>query len=335
MTKYLTQVQIADVTISFESDLESDISSLNRIFKYHRIDLYREPDCTVVVKRQSSFYMPKDAELQWRSKCHGVVVPPKKLLGKSRIRVFSKFDTFGVASCYASRERGEYYYGMMQDKSWICYRPSEHTIDYVLHRQPSRNGKLKQKEAVNPISAMPLLLHVIATVYGRSLTHGAAVCIDGKASLLLGRSGSGKSTLCADLARKKASFMGDDLVLVYMKDGVPMVGSLLFPAKLYLDSTTEKTNVDVPKEMQTGYSISAPLEAVYLVQQSGMQASMVESRPSAELLQQLMDASNGMIMQYDKQQWLETMYDISERVPYSIFKFGDRSTLDISLFKIS
>ena len=335
MAEYSMQVDIAEVIIRFESDVESDLSSLSRVFRYHCTDSSKEPDCTVVLKRQASFYLPKDAEMQWQSKCHGVVVPPEGRFGRWRIRISTKYDLFGVASCYYSRERDEYYYGMMQDKSWIRYRPSERRIDYVLHRAPARKNKPGVIDAGSPISAMPLLLHVITTIHGRFLTHGAAVAIDGKSFLFLGRSGSGKSTLSTDLAKQKASFMGDDLILLYMKDGVPMVGSLLFPAKLHLDNPNEKVNVDVPEKMQTDYCKSAPLEAVYLVQQSGLPTSSVEPRPAAEFLQQLMDASNGMIMQYDKQAWLAAMYEISERIPYYIFHFGDRSTLNKSLLKNS
>lgn len=329
------QVRIADITISFESELAEDIRVMSHAFKYHCVDPSSKPDCTVVLKRQTSFFMPKDAALLWQSRCHGIIVPPEKQLGRRRIKIGYKFDTFGVASCYFSLERGEYYYGMMQDKSWLCCRPSEHRINYVLHQRPSRKDSSGVIEVTSPLSAMPLLIHVISTIYGRFLIHGAAVVIDGKASLFLGKSGSGKSTLSTDLARHKASFMGDDLVLVYIKNGVPMVGSLLFPAKLHVDNQKEKKSVDVPKEMQTGYCLTAPLGSVYLVRQSGLSTSTVEPRPATELLQKLMESSNGMIMQYDKQQWLTAMYEISEQIPYFIFNFGNRSTLDISLLKIN
>ena len=328
------RVQIADIAIRFESELESDISDLDRFFKYHHADSAQETDCTVILKRQASFYMPKDAEMQWQSKRHDIVEPDGRI-GRRRISVSSSFDTFGLASCYVSRKRGEYYYGLMQDKSWICCRPSEHLIYYVLHQRLSRNGSSGGNEVAHPLSAIPLLIHVIGTFFGRFLIHGAAVSLDNKAFLFLGKSGSGKSTLSTDLAKQKTSFMGDDLVLLYMKDGVPVVGSLLFQAKLHVDNAEEKTNIDVPEEMHTGYCLSAPLEAVYLVQQSGLPTSTIEPRPSIELLQQLMEASNGMMMQYDKQQWLATMYGISERTPFFIFHFGDRSTLSASLLKNS
>lgn len=332
MAEYSIRVQIADIVIRFESELESDVSDLDSFFKYHHADPNKETDCIVVLKRQVSFHMPKDAELLWQSKRHGDTEPEANL-GRRRISVLTNFDTFGLASCYVSPERGEYYYGLMQDKSWICCRPTEHRIDYVLHQAPPRKGTTRNKEIASPLSAMPLLIHVISSLYGRFLIHGAAVGLDDKAFLFLGKSGSGKSTLSTDLARLKASFMGDDIVLIYMKDGLPMVGSLLFHAKLHVDNAEEKSNVDVPEAMQTDYCLAAPLAAAYLVRQSGMPTSAVEPRPSIELLQQLMEASNGMMMQYDKQQWLATMYDISERVPFFIFNFGDRSTLDTSIFK--
>lgn len=337
MAVYATQVQIADIIVRFESDLEKDISNTSRVFRYHHVDYAGEPDCTVVLKRQVSFHMPKDAVLEWQSQCHGIVGPPspEKQIGRRRIRITSKIDAFGVASCYVSRSRGEYYYGMMQDQSWICYHPAERRIDYVIHEPHKRYRRCVANAVGCPISAIPLLLHVITTIHGRFLVHGAAVAVDGKASLFLGKSGSGKSTLSTDMAKHKASFMGDDLVFVYEKDAIPMVGSLLFPAKLHIDNPEEKRYVDVPKEMDTDYCLSAPLKAVYLVRQSGLPTSTVESRSAAELLQQLMDASNGMIMQYDRHQWLATMYDISERIPYFYFHFGDRSTLATSLLKIS
>ena len=334
MAEYSARVQLADITIRFESDQESDICELRSFFKYHLVDFTDEADCTVVLKRQASIYMPKDAERLWQSKRHGFVEPEGRF-GRRRVSVPTKSDTYGIASCYLSRSRGEYYYGMMHDKSWICYRPSEHKINYVLHHRPKKNSCHGYNEVSDPLSSIQLLIHVISSIHGRFLTHGAAVGVDGKASLLLGKSGSGKSTLCIDLARQEASFMGDDIVLIYRKDGIPMLGALLFPAKLHLENSTEKVEVDVPEQMRTSYCLSAPLESIYLVRQSGLSTSTVEPRPSAELLQQLMEASNGMMMQYDRQQWLDTMYAISERTPYLIFNFGDRSTINTSLLKIS
>ena len=330
MAKYSMRVRLADITICFESDQESDISDLSSFFKYHLADSEEETDCTVVLKRQASFHMPKDAEMLWLSKSQGIQ-EPEKLVGKQRIKIYSNFDTFGLATCYISRERGEYYYGLMQDQSWISCRPAEHKIKYVLHRPPKRKGIPDESEGISPLSAIPLLIHVISTICGRYLIHGAAVGIDGRASLFLGKNGSGKSTLCTDLARQKATFMGDDIVLLYTENGVPMVGALLFPAKLYLDNSEEKSEVDVPEQMQTDYCLSAPLEAVYSVQLSGKPTSTVEPRVAAELLPQLMGASNGMMMQYDKQQWLSTMYEISEQVPYFFLHFGDRSSMNLSL----
>lgn len=332
MARYCLRAQIADITVLFETEQESDISDLSSFFKYHLTDSDTEPDCTVVLKRQASFYMPKDAEMLWQTKRHGIEEPEGRL-GRRRVSVSSRVDTFGLASCYVSRSRGEYYYGLMQDKSWICYKPSEHKINYILHYRPTHSSKANENTHTDPLSAVTLLIHVLTTIHGRYLIHGAAVSYNGKASLFLGKSGSGKSTLSTDLSRQEASFMGDDLVLIYLKDNVPMVGALLFPAKLRFTGAGDKSSVDVPQEMQTDYCLSAPLEAVYLVHQSGLSASTVEPLPSVELLQQLMSASNGMMMQYNKQEWLSTMYATSEQVPYFLFHFGDRSALDVSILK--
>lgn len=334
MAKHSIRVQFADMTIHFESELESDIDVLCDYFKYHLVDSSREANCTVVLKRRSSFRMPKDAKMQWQSK-KNTVIESEECTGRRRVRTLNDLDAFGLASCYVSQQRGEYYYGLMQDRSWICCRPSERIINYVLHQSPQQEDCLVGNEGADPVSALPLLMHVISTIFGRFLIHGAAVSIDNRAFLFLGKSGSGKSTLSTDLARKGLSFMGDDIVLLYMKDGIPMIGSLLFQAKLHIGNAKEKEDIDVIEEMNASYCLSAPLESVYLVRQSGMPVSTVEARPSVELLQQLMEASNGMMMQYDKNKWLTTMYNVSESVPFSIFNFGDRSSLDISLLKNS
>ena len=333
MAGYSAWVRLADVNICFESDQERDICELKSFFKYHLTDFTDKADCVVVLKRQASFYMPKDAEMLWQTNRQGITEPAGRI-GRRRVSASAKGNMYSVATCYYSRAREEYYYGLMHDKTWICYRPAQHRIDYVLHQRPQRRSGPDYLETADPLSAIQLLVHVITTFHGCFLIHGAAVGIDGKASLFLGRSGSGKSTLCTDLARKKAAFMGDDIVLVYMKDSIPMLGALLFPAKLHLDNASEKTEVDVPAALQTDYCLSAPLAAVYSVQQSGQPTSTVEARTSADLLQQLMEASNGMMMQYDRQQWLTTMYDICERMPYFLFHFGDRSTLNTSLLTL-
>lgn len=324
------RVQIADIVIRFESELESDIGDLCSFFKYHIELSDQEPDCTVVLKRQVSFYMPKDAKMLWQSGKDCSTLPEERL-GRRRVSIPSKFDSYGHATCYLSSGRGEYYYGLMHDRSWICYKPSEDKITYVLHHRPNRKTSSRLIESINPLSAMPLLIHVIASSHGRFITHGAAVELDGKAKLFLGKSGSGKTTISTDLARKKVAFMGDDIVLIYLKDGLPMVGALLLPAKLKISNTTEKTPVDVPEQMQAKYSLTAPLGAVYLVRQNGLPESTVEHRPSAELLLQLMEASNGMMMQFDPQQWLSAMYDISAQVPYFILNYGERSLIDTSI----
>lgn len=328
------QVQITDAVVRFESELDSDLDDLKGFFKYHVVDSDLEADYTVMLKRQVSFRLPQDAETKWKSNRPGIT-PPEKQQRRRRVRMSSKMDTFGVASCYFSPKRGEFYYGLMSDKSWISCCPSKHQIMYILHKRPARNDSEESEETIDTTGAMPLLLHIISTFLGRILVHGAAVCLNDKATLFLGKSGSGKSTLSTDLARKGASFMGDDLVFIYTKAGVPMVGSLLLPAKLYMDDTPEKTSVDVPREMQADYCLSAPLQAVYSVQQNGLPTSTVEPRPAVELLQQLMEASNDMMMQYNKQQWFDTLYLISQQVPYFLFHFGDRISLNTSFLTIN
>lgn len=312
------RVQIAGLNIRFESGVEYDVSVLRGFFKYHLLQSAQEPDCTVVLKRQKAFRMPRDAERLWQSK-HQAIDEPKDTIGRHRVHVPSAADAYGIASCYYSRTHDTYYYGLMRDCTWVRYCPSAHRIDYVL------------RPSVTPISAMPLLMHVLATVHGRFLLHGAAVSVDGKAHLFIGKSGSGKSTLSTDLAKQKAAYMGDDLVLVYLQNGVPMIGALLFEAKLHLGNEPEKREVDIPALLHTDYYLTAPLVAVYLVSQSGGAQSSVEPRPAGELMEQLLEASNGMCMQYDRQQWLATLFELSEKIPYYIFHFGDRAQLDAAI----
>ena len=312
------RVQIAGLNIRFESGVEYDVSVLRGFFKYHLLQSAQEPDCTVVLKRQRAFRMPRDAERLWQSK-HQAIDEPKDTIGRHRVHVPSAADAYGIASCYYSRTHDTYYYGLMRDCTWVRYCPSAHRIDYVL------------RPSVTPISAMPLLMHVLATVHGRFLLHGAAVSVDGKAHLFIGKSGSGKSTLSTDLAKQKAAYMGDDLVLVYLQNGVPMIGALLFEAKLHLGDVPEKREVDIPSLLHTDYYLTAPLVAVYLVSQSGGTQSSIEPRPAGELMEQLLEASNGMCMQYNRQQWLATLFELSEKIPYYIFHFGDRAQLDAAI----
>ena len=313
MTAHSLYVQIADITIRFESEQECDIDELGDFLKYHRIEPVLQANCVVVLKRQASFRLPKDAKALW----------------KSQRRTIGEQDLVKLASCYISHERGEYYYCLMRDNAWICYNPSEKRIRFVIHQPPKRKDSSCDR-LTSPMTAILLLLHVITTAHSRFIVHGAAVCKEGKASLFLGESGSGKSTLSISLAQQNFAFMGDDLVLVYMKDNIPMVGALVLPAKLYIDNHEEKTNVDVPETVLADYCLSAPLEAVYSIQQTSDFESSVEPLPASELLQQLIEASNGMLMQYDKQQWLHTMYAVSEQIPYFLFHFGNRTALNFS-----
>lgn len=332
MTAYSLYVQIADITIRINSEQKCDIDDLGAFFKYHRVSPVLQPECVVVLKRQASFRLPQDAKILWTSKRHGFKEPDGKHI-KRRICISTESNIIKLASCYLSQERGEYYYSLMRDNSWICYNPSTQRIRFIIHQPPKRKNS-PYAGLTSPMTAILLLLHVITTGHSRFIVHGAAVNIAGRASLFLGESGSGKSTLSICLAQQNVAFMGDDLVLVYLKDNIPMVGALVLPAKLYIDNNKEKTNVDVPETMQVGYCLSAPLSAVYSVQQTSAFESSVEPLFASELLHQLIEASNGMMMQYDKQQWLHTLYAVSEQIPYFLFHFGDPSGLNISSLNI-
>lgn len=53
----------------------------------------------------------------------------------------------------------------------------------------------------------------------RTMLHGSAIAIDGKAVLLLGRSGSGKSDLALRLMDRGAILIADDQVVAQAEDG--------------------------------------------------------------------------------------------------------------------
>ncbi|MEA2445477.1 MAG: type transport system ATP-binding protein [Thermoleophilales bacterium] len=63
----------------------------------------------------------------------------------------------------------------------------------------------------------------VALLSGHHALHGSAVCIDGRAVAILAASGGGKSTLAAELLRRGARFLADDVVVVARDDAGQLI----------------------------------------------------------------------------------------------------------------
>jgi len=105
------------------------------------------------------------------------------------------------------------------------------------------DGKEITVEKNKSVSEQELSLFLLGSVMGaiilqRGLTpiHGCTVLKDEKSIILGGKSGVGKSTLAAEFLRNGYQLVADDISVVSMKEGIPVVKKGIRHLKLWEDS---------------------------------------------------------------------------------------------------
>ena len=308
--------QITDLTILWESDCPSDMEELQAAFRYHLIRGCKQEGVAVhKVSFIPSFNVVEittDMQEVWRGRYLGCV---------------HKINTM---VWYHLSSTGEDYL-LLSDKIWIVHNRNEHKSACYLYCKKGRNDRVKRPKISE---AIIILIHTILAMYSRYTIHAAAVEIDGVAHVFMGESGHGKSTLCSDLASLGATFLGDDLVCLYSKDGRLLVGSLLLNAKLFPSSLhRHKTSVDVIEKYNGMVTLSSPIKGLYYIERTKKKLSGFKHLSSIDAMLRLIRSSNDIRTQYDAEAWHSLIYRMAIQLPYNIFFYGKRSLITLDTFR--
>ncbi len=325
---------VAGIPILWKSNNSTDIEKVNKTFQYHLCDISGwNKYHTVEFKTMGNpVQIPNDAITQWEGHYVGLM------------------DAENMMTWYHSQSTKLDYLVLSNGCTIIHDRENSYTECLIKFPRKLFSSK-PRRSALEVENTFVVLIHTVASMYNRYTIHGAAVAYNGYAHVFLGSSGSGKSTLSSDLLKQGAEFMGDDLVFFYLEDGKVMVGSLLLEVKLTSDDDEKlnsasvensipskhkihKRHFDIIKERNVKYTHSAPAKSISLIKQIKPhrgQKSYLEAQEPIDAIIHLFRGSNNPLMQYDPEQWQNVFQTAAETLPYSIFHFGDRKLLDISI----
>lgn len=303
---------IAGINVLWQSDSEVEMEELRTLFRYHREDAPR-PGAPVhhvaYLPVYESRQMPADATLRWEG----------EYLGTSDAHLYTSPSTGEDILVYSN-------------EIWIVHNRREgRSLCYLYSRRRAEGGidRHAMKDAVI------ILLHMVMAMYHRYVVHAAAVELNGAAHLFLGESGHGKSTLSMGLVCQGAGYMGDDLVFLYVEDGVAMAGALLSDTKMIPPEgdSRHKAYVDVVAQYGARPVSDAPIRALYYIHKVCTGPSRMEPQSAVDGMGQLIRASNNIRIQYDADVWLDVCQRTADQAPYSLFFFGDRHLLTKKLFE--
>lgn len=304
------RIQIADFYVEIDGNDNADsavLQELGRQFLYHKVDGHIPADHRIVVCPVMGFDLPKEAALSWTSACVGGAY--QKLSNRSwfvfRKKEIPSYSGVGTVHCYKDQQQAQYF--IPELAKWrIKQLAQEHTTYLYIDQY---NDKY---------SVIPFLLHIIGSEYGRYLLFGSTVAINGEALLFIGDSGVGKTPLSMQLIQQGADYMGDDLVLVYLKGDQVMVGSILRPLKCYMNGDySHKQIVDILSDVSPYPPLNMPLKAVYKLQKYNRWNNRLYLEPMAKdvSFENLMELTNKTYTQSNADHFVDTIYSICTSVP--------------------
>lgn len=300
---------IAGIRILWQSDWTEDMEHLCHAFRYHVIDeVPNELSPCHHVTFSPVFQIPYDL-----SDHTPVIEGP--LIKSDIVRLYSLPDGRDIFQ--------------IKDEIWIEHN-REMRSTKVLLRCYYNNGKV-----VRPCisDVVVILLHTLMSMYHRYVVHAAAVGIDGGAHVFLGESGHGKSTLSADLVSMGASYMGDDLIFLYVENEKVMAGSLLFDTKLVPSPDADhKERVDMINRYNGKPLISLPVEDFYYISRTDSTESKLIAQDAIECMAQILRASNNIRLQYDPEVWQNVCAKAASTIPYYILRYGARISVSPDFF---
>lgn len=305
---------VAGVRIRFISDSETDICNLTTLFKYHLFD--DDGDYyPVEICAETKNIIPKDAKRVWKGYYHGIGKPEDGLHN-----VVNKFLSADGTKEYFLTDSGECICNNKKVGKTVCTVIKRYNI-LRRHWERSCVGNI-----------INLLVHIVMACHRRYSLHASAVIWKEKAIVFTGLSGQGKSTICADLVAQGAGFMGDDLVFLYQENGVPLVGSLLFDAKLFESSKKDKDFIDMLERYHCQKIDSVPLQAIAEIRQTRVGESTIEKENDDDkLLSVILMASNNIALQYDHDDWMTLCATVMAHQSLYTFYYGDRKLLKVDI----
>lgn len=309
--EYYINVKVAGVNLHFVSDLEVDICLLREMFKHHLADNKYE---TIHIVRFTGINRNidlSDAKFVWKGYYHG------------------DNDSYKTVRKYVSAN-DKYEYFKTSDGYCIIYDKKENitTCTIKTRRIPFLTGRIRK----NIDSIIILLFHIVMARHRRYSLHASAVLWRNEAIIFPGKSGQGKSTLCTDLVAQGAGFMGDDIVFVYMEDGILRIGSLLFDAQLFGQNKSRKEKTDVIQKYNGAIIESAPLHSIVAINQTREGNSSIEDSIKDEILfDTLLASANNIAIQYDYDDWISLCAHIFQTHHLHTICFGDRKLFDAKI----
>lgn len=312
-------VNVAGLTVKFRSDFADDIEYLTKVFRHHLCDVTPSDDAAShlveVMTVEHNPVMAPDTEKIWEGNYRVNGDDPRPL----------------TARWFRSAKAAKEYISLHDQTQWIV-NDMESMRHTEIHLVTRNEGTHRIRPLLRPM--MTMINHVVFSMHNRFTIHASAVSVDGHGILATGRSGSGKSTLCYDLTGLGASYLGDDIVFLYLDtEGLPRIGSLLCNAKLFISRQDSKDFID-PLEKNGGEIIfSAPASALLRVRQSGEDESRVTPISESELFTTLMEQSNNMRIHHRPQAWIELCYALLEHCKGYTMHFGKRELLTLDLLR--
>lgn len=242
---------------------------------------------------------------QWSFPCLGVSASHSRHRSFWK-RLFSRgikrpmYSGSGIVDCYRDTQGKDYL--VPEQNDWrIVHDANEHTT-YV-YADKHNDG------------LVATLLHVIGSQYGCYLLFASCVAQKGEAILLTGKGGAGKTTRCLELVQQGATYMGDDLVLVYHQGRQMMVGALLLPIKQDTGGK-QKERKDILSDTSQ-ILLNAPLTAIYWLQESykNNPNPQIAPIPKDAVMEKILLLTNTVHLHADRMHFMETISTLCEEVP--------------------
>lgn len=310
-TSFIVQIANLNIEICGWNDKDSAcLRDLRRIFVHHEVSDDNVATHRIVVCSSKQFAISPEAIMQWASPCLGVadMMPHRRSHFLARLfcrnKEIPRYSGTCDVICYKDNHRDVEYF-MTKNAEWRIEHHAKEHVTYVY-----------SDKKIDMSDGLPsMLIHVVGSQYGCYLLFASCVAVDGKASLFTGGGGVGKTTLCMDLIKKGASYIGDDLVVIYRDGEKTMVGSLLFPLKYYANKiNSNKKEIDLVPDNPV---LNAPLEVIYCLKRTGhtgAEPNVVPMR-DGEMFEKMLKLTNKANTNADARNFIDTLSFVCDNVP--------------------